>query len=94
MEIFWISDIIFALFELIALVILIILYSASYRRYRAKLYLQILTFISIFTVQSALTVYIYYYFSRFLGATVAIPLMVISILGIGAIIMLFRFMRQ
>ncbi len=94
MEIFWISDIIIAIFELIALIVLVATYSIYYRKYRAKLYLQVITFTSIFSVQSAITVYIYYYFSRFLGATVAIPLMVISILGIAAIIMLFRFMRQ
>ncbi|WMT50405.1 MAG: hypothetical protein RE471_05320 [Ferroplasma sp.] len=94
MEIFWISDIVIALFELIALLILVILYAISYRKYRAKIYVQIISFTSIFTVQSALTIYIYYYFSRFLGATVAIPLMALSILGIAAIAMLFRFMRQ
>ncbi|MCL4453876.1 hypothetical protein [Ferroplasma sp.] len=94
MEIFWISDIIIALFELIALLILVILYAISYRKYRAKVYLQVISFTSIFTLQSALTIYIYYYFSRFLGATVAIPLMALSILGIAAIVMLFRFMRQ
>lgn len=94
MEIFWISDIIIAVFELIALIILAFTYFIYYRKYRAKLYLQVITFTSIFSVQSAITVYIYYYFSRFLGATVAIPLMVISILGVAAIIMLFRFMRQ
>ena len=94
MEIFWISDIVIALFELIALLILIILYAVSYRKYRAKIYIQIISFTAVFTVQSALTIYIYYYFSRFLGATVAIPLMALSILGIAAIAMLFRFMRQ
>jgi ABC-type uncharacterized transport system involved in gliding motility auxiliary subunit len=94
MEIFWISDIIIAIFELIALVIMIAVYAVSYKKYQAKLYLQIVGFTSIFTVQSALTIYIYYYFSRFLGATVAIPLMVISVIGVIGIIMLFRFMRQ
>lgn len=94
MEIFWISDIIIAIFELIALVIMIAVYAVSYKKYQAKLYLQIVGFTSIFTVQSALTIYIYYYFSRFLGATVAIPLMVITVIGVIGIIMLFRFMRQ
>jgi ABC-type uncharacterized transport system involved in gliding motility auxiliary subunit len=94
MEIFWISDIIIAIFELIALAIMIVIYAVSYKKYQAKVYLQIVGFTSIFTVQSALTIYIYYYFSRFLGATVAIPLMVISTLGVVGIIMLFHFMRQ
>ncbi|EQB70586.1 MAG: membrane spanning protein [Ferroplasma sp. Type II] len=94
MELFWISDMAIAAFELIALAVLLVYYVGYYRHLHARVYSQIIGFSSIFILQSGITVYIYYYFSHFLGPDVAIPLMFISLLGVAGIIMLFNFLRQ
>ncbi|WP_337860019.1 hypothetical protein [Ferroplasma sp.] len=94
MEIFWTSDIAIAAIELIALSVLLIYFIGYYRKSRARIFSQIFGFSFIFMVQSAITIYIYYYFSHFLGPAVAIPLMIVSLLGLAGTIMLFRFMKQ
>jgi hypothetical protein len=94
MEIFWVSDIAIAAIELIFISVLLIYFIGYYRKSRARIFSQIFGFSFIFIIQSAITIYIYYYFSRFLGPGVAIPLMVVSLLGVAGTVMLFRFMKQ
>ena len=64
MELFWISDMAIAAFELIALAVLLVYYVGYYRHLHARVYSQIIGFSSIFILQSGITVYIYYYFSH------------------------------
>ncbi len=94
MEYVWIVNMIIIAVEFILFLIISFRYIKSYKKTNAKLYTQIFIFIFIFMIQSVMTLYIYYNFSRFLGLNVSLPLLIINIIGLTGISFMYKFITQ
>ncbi len=94
MEYVWITNMGIIAIEFILFLMLSLSYVRHYKKTGIKLYNQIFVFIFIFMVQSVMTLYIYYSFSRFLGLDVSLPLLIINIIGLIGISLMYKFISQ
>ncbi|AAT44042.1 hypothetical protein [Picrophilus oshimae] len=94
MEIIWITNITIISIDLIIFSIIAYNFIKRYRETGAKLFAQFFGFSMIFALENALTIYIYYDFSKFLGKDVSLPLLGINLIGLIAILMLYKYLSQ
>ena len=94
MEYLWITNMAIIAIEFILFSMLSFSYVKHYKKTRTKLYNQIFLFLFIFMIQSVMTLYIYYNFSRFLGIDVSLPLLIINVVGLIGISFMYKFITQ
>lgn len=94
MGIFWLLNIFILLTELVLLAIILVLYVPAYRRLRARSLIGILVFSGLFLLQSATGLFVYYHLSKNFGEDLAVLLMGINAIGLGAFISLFWSLKQ
>ena len=94
MGIFWLLNIFILLAELVLLAIILVLYVPAYRRLRARSLIGILVFSGLFLLQSATGLFVYYHLSKNFGEDLAVLLMGINAIGLGAFISLFWSLKQ
>ena len=94
MEYIWITNMVIIAIEFIIFFIISFSYIKNYKKTGLKVYNQIFVFLFVFMVQSAMTLYIYYNFSKFLGLNVSLPLLIINITGLTGTVLLYRFISQ
>ena len=92
--IFWLLDIFILLTELVLLTIILVLYVPAYRRFRARSLVGIFVFSGLFLLQSATGLFTYYYLSKNFGEDLAVILMGMNTIGLGAFISLFWSLKQ
>ncbi len=94
MGIFWFLNIFILLVELIILAAILVLYVPAYRKVRARSLIGILAFSSLFLVQSAVSLFVYYNLSTKFGENLAVLLLGINTVGLVAFISLFLSLEQ
>ncbi|WP_010917547.1 hypothetical protein [Thermoplasma volcanium] len=94
MGIFWLTNIIIILIEAALLATIIAFYVKTIIAVKSKFLLPIVLFSTLFLLQSILSVYYYYNFSHFVGASVSVPLILINSIGLASFIVLFVSLRQ
>jgi len=94
MGIFWITNIILILIEAGILLAIIVMYAKTIFKIRSRAFIPILTFSTLFLIQSVLSVYFYYDFSHFVGPDVAVPLIAVNSVGLASFLLLLFSLRQ